>query len=313
MEEKTLLALLLIYEKFATAENKSRSYINSVIDEITEFDAFLGGNKGACEVTADDLRNYIVHLLSRPKKSRYPENNDPDSRLSPESIAHKFRTIRACGSWMYYEEFIPMNPFARVKPPKIPKRVTIYPTQDEMKQILDTMPRDKFIGNRDRCVAIMLYGTGARISEILNLRHEDIDFNTGQFTVLGKNQKQRVLFMSPKVFKAAYKYYHKYASKIASRYFFTCSNGKKLTRTHYEHLFSKYVKAAGIDKHVVPHSLRHAFARQYLINGGDALDLQHILGHSTLEMTNHYVAMVDQDVEKKMKKLSPVENLDIRI
>lgn len=305
--------LILIYQMFAKSENKSDRTIEATTEDVREYIRFLGGDKLPQDITSIDFREFLIQLQTRPKRTRYPGHSNPTGLLSSESVAHKARSVRAFWSWMFREEFITANPLARIKPPKIIKKTVVPPTPQEVSRIIELIPRQEFEGNRDRTIALTLYGTALRLSEALNLRVQDVNFNTGQMIALGKGGKERSLFMSPKVFKALFKYYSRWRPDSTSDLLFIHANGRKLTRFYYEHRFQTFVKSSCLDKHCTPHSLRYAYALEFLRNGGDPFVLQNILGHSTIDMTQKYVKLANTDVEKSMKALSPAEQLDVHI
>ena len=141
-----------------------------------------------------------------------------------------------------------------------------------------------------------------------------MDFDTGQFKVLGKGAKERILFMPPTVYKSMFKYRRRWRPKVASEYFFVTDDGKQLSRFNLEHRIHDYGQKAGIaGVQCSPHILRHSFAIEFLRDGGDIYSLQKILGHATLEMTRHYARLADRDVEAKLRTFSPVEKLRLRV
>jgi len=119
--------------------------------------------------------------------------------------------------------------------------------------------------------------------------------------------------MSPKAYKVLYKYYSHWRPKVASSYFFIHEDGRKLTRSYFEHRMQAYVHKANISKACTPHVLRYSGAIQMLRDGCDPYTLQKILGHSTMDMTRRYLKIANSDVEKQMKSFSPAEQLDIRL
>ena len=185
-------------------------------------------------------------------------------------------------------------------------------TPADVTKLLKAIPRNDYKGYRDSCIITTLYGTGQRISEILCLPKDNLNFDTGQITVIGKGKKERSLFMSPTVFKAIYKYSLNHRPNLPSYYFFIHEDGRPLTRYYFEHRMQAYVKNAGMTTICTPHILRYSYAIQFLRNGGDPFTLQKILGHSTMEMTRRYSKIADSDVETKMKQYSPAEQLGVK-
>ena len=186
-------------------------------------------------------------------------------------------------------------------------------TSADVTKLLKVIPKKEYAGYRDSCVIILMYGTGLRISEVVNLYKDNVNFDSGQIKVIGKGKKERSVFMSANVFKALYKYNSQQRPATPSHYFFIHEDGRPLTRFYFEHRMQAYVKKAGITAVCTPHILRYSFSIQFLRNGGDPFTLQQILGHSTMEMTRRYAKVANSDVEAKMKQYSPAEQLGVRL
>ena len=312
MEVKSLGYFLAMYEKFTIAENKSPRTIEAVRDATKKFEEFLGGCANLNDLQPEDLRRYIRYLQQRPKWSGHPTIKGTHGNVSPAAIASYVRSIRSLFSWMAKEKFISQNPFAEVKPPKVPAKVINPLTPDEVSRLLKAISHRDYGSRRDSSMVIALYGTAQRLSELLGLKLSDIDFDSGQIKVTGKGSKERHLYMSSRVFKALFKYRSQWRPEVSSDYFFVHLDGSRLSRYYFEHRMQDYVRRAGLTTRCTPHSLRYASAVQLIRNGCDPLTLQKILGHSTLDMTRHYVRLANTDVEKKMKAFSPAEQLDLK-
>jgi len=313
MEADNLGHLISVYEKFAAAENKSDRTIEAVTNAARKFDVFLGGNSDPKDVKADDLRVYILYLQKRPKWSGHPTIKKDHGNLSPNAIAHHVRHIKSFWSWMASEKFIKYNPLAQVKTPKETMRTATPLTPEEVTQILKVIPHNDHRGYRDSSIIVALYGTLLRISELLDLQLPNVDFSSGQIKVVGKGERERSVFMSPKAYKALFKYYSYWRPKISSEYFFVHDDGRKLTRFYFEHRMQGYMRNTNITKVCTPHILRYSGAIQLLRNGCDPYTLQKVLGHSTMDMTRRYLKIADSDVEKQLKSHSPAEQLDIKL
>ena len=313
MEAKTLGDFVYIYEKFSAAENKSPRTIEAVNSAVGKFDSFLGGSSNPKEIRSEDLRAYILHLQESSRWSGHPTIKSNHGNLSPAAIASYIRSIRSFWSWMQREKFIDHNPFAQVKPPKVPVKIVDPLTPEEVTRLLKVIPRNNLQGYRESCIILTLYGTALRISELLDLNLSNVDFDSGQIKVIGKGNKERSVYMSPSIYKALFKYCTRWRPKVTSDYFFIHEYGRRLTRFYLEHRVQVYIQKANIAKKCTPHILRYSFSIRFLRNGGDPFTLQKILGHSTLDMTRRYVQIASSDIEKKMKSFSPAEQVDIRI
>lgn len=312
MEENGLGYFLFIYEKFAIAENKSPRTIQTVKYAVTKFDNFLGGCTDVKAVEGEDLRRYIRYLQEKPKWFGHPTIKQDHGNLSDNAIASYVRSIRSLWSWLKSENFIDENPFKQVKPPDITERIVDPLTPEDITKLLKVIPRHKYTGYRDGCIIITMYGTGLRISEVVDLPEDNVNFDSGQIKVIGKGKKERAVYTSASVFRANFKYHSQYRPRVTSNYFFVHEDGRPLTRFYFEHRMQAYVKKAGITTVCTPHTLRYSFAIQFLRNGGDPFTLQQILGHSTMEMTRHYLKIANSDVEAEMKQYSPAEQLGVR-
>jgi len=314
MEARNLGSFLFLYRKFAKTETKSDRTIETVTTAVTLFDRFLDGCEDVSKVTAEDLRRFIRELQSRQKWNNHPTIKNDHGGLSPFTIANYVRHIRAFWSWLHREGLIENNPFEGVKPPQVPHNIVNTFIPEQVKQLLAVIPRDSHKGFRDYSIVVTLYGVGPRISEVINLKSENVNFDTGQFKVLGKGARERILFMPPSVYKSMFKYYQRWRPKVASEYFFVTDDGKQLSRFNFEHRIHNYGQKAGIAAvQCRPHVLRHSFAIEFLRGGGDIFSLQKILGHATPEMTRHYARLADRDVEVKLRTFSPVEKLRLRV
>lgn len=314
MDAKNLVVFLSLYNRFAAAENKSNRTIESANAVIRDFDHFLGSPHDISTIRPDDLRNYILHLQAKGRWSGHPTIHQHHGPLSQHTIATYTRTVRAFFSWLTREGFLETNPFTNVKPPKAPRKIVPTITAEEAEQFFQSIPRNDAKRYRDLAFLLTLYGTGVRLDELASLKTENVNFDTGQFKILGKGAKERVISMSARVFKVLYKYSTSWRPKSDSTYFFIDNNGRPLTRFIVAHRMKKYCARSGItSSKCTPHVLRHSFAVQFLRNGGDVFSLQKILGHPSLDMTRHYAELAQSDVEKSMKVFSPAESINIRI
>ena len=220
MEARNLGSFLFLYRKFAKTETKSDRTIETVTTAVTLFDRFLDGCEDVSKVTAEDLRRFIRELQSRQKWNNHPTIKNDHGGLSTFTIANYVRHVRAFWSWLHREEFITENPLKKVKVPETPDLIINTFTPDQIKQLLAVIPRNTHKGYRDRTIIILKYGVGLRISEVIELKTENVNFDTGSIKVLGKGGRERVLYMPPTVYKAMFKYAEKWRPKISSEYFF---------------------------------------------------------------------------------------------
>jgi integrase/recombinase XerD len=311
MDEKNLGVLVSIYAQFLKAENQSPRSTEAVNAAVTRFGEYLD-TTDITTVAANDLREYIRHLQTRPKWESHPTITSNGELLSPHSIASFVRSIKTFWSWLAREEFIVTNPLKDVSLPKIPQQTVKTLSPEQFQKIIKVIDKRSARGYHDYAWLMLLYATGMRIDELASLRIPDVNWDNGQLHVLGKGCRERNLWLSPKAYKVALTYYRKWRPEVSSDYFFVQESGRKLTRHFAAHRMYHYRDKAGIAGiRFHPHLLRHAFSLEFLRAGNDPYTLQKVLGHSTLTMTLHYARLADRDVEIKMKKFSPIEYLDI--
>jgi integrase/recombinase XerD len=150
-----------------------------------------------------------------------------------------------------------------------------------------------------------------RVSELTNLKIEDIDWTENMFLIMGKGRKERIVPFSSRLKRVLWKYLNK-RSYIENDYLFLDIYGEKMTRHAVQQMTSKYGKKAKITKvRVSPHTFRHTFSKMWILNGGDIFSLQKILGHTTMDMVRNYVNLASSDVQIQHKKFSPLDRMDL--
>ena len=208
------------------------------------------------------------------------------------------------------EEYIPSNPLKNIKLMKNTTQVEGL-TMDELKLLLDGFNQDTYAGYRGYLLTLLLADTGMRCGEAINLKWNQIDFKHDVVTLNAsetKSGKMRFVPFSKKTNRVLREWKQEVA-EVSEYYVFPSIYGDKPYRQReYRNLLSQISNELGM-KHVHPHMIRHTFATQYLVHGGDALSLQKILGHSSLEMVRIYVDMSQKDITYKQNKFSPINFL----
>jgi site-specific recombinase XerD len=162
-------------------------------------------------------------------------------------------------------------------------------------------------------IVLLFLDTGIRLSELVQLNVSGIDFGAGEFRVLGKGGKERIVPMGLATRRAIIRYVEHFRPQPVAlqedRLFLTVA-GDPISRDSIAKMLERLGRRVGVTR-LHPHLLRHTFAVRYLINGGDVFTLQKILGHSTLDMTRRYVTLANRDVKDKHRQYSPVDNLGL--
>jgi len=237
--------------------------------------------KPPAEVDDEDIKEYLAHMMS-------------DHSLSNASIALIKASLK-----FFYTEILGKN-LTRIKTPKASKKLPVVLSQKEIKYLIDNTENPKH-----RLLIELLYSTGLRLSECINLRYIDLDLNEGIGWVrLGKGSKDRIFIIS-EIFKKDLLKYKEKINGDGKGYIFMV-NGRKMSPRSIQHAIKISAKRADIEKDVHVHTLRHSFATHLLENGVDIRKIQKLLGHSNLQTTQIYTQVSSEEI-KKIK--SPLDML----
>ncbi len=295
--EKTIVSIPLVSENEMLNSAEKNIIDNKILKKI-EIEMRL---RGFSMNTIDSYLLYNQKFLEYIKKS--PEDVTEDD--IKEFMAHKMEDSVSNGSLayiksalkFYYGEILGKN-FSWIKTPRSTKRLPVVLTKSEIKELLDSTENEKH-----RLIIELLYSTGLRLSECINLKYSDLDIkeNIG-WVRKGKGSKDRIFIISD-TFKNDLIIYKE--KKGASEYIFTV-NGRKMSPRGIQHAIKVSVERAGIDKDVHVHTLRHSFATHLLENGVDIRKIQQLLGHTNLQTTQIYTQVSSEEI-KKIK--SPLDAL----
>ena len=238
------------------------------------------------------------------------------------SVFHVWKGIRAFYKWAAPEFGIQRPDLALTRPKYSLPEVQPF-TQEEVKQLIKaverTTPADgrrkgftmaRASALRDRCIILTLLDTGLRASELCRLTLADLDLQAGMVTVKpyrsGLKSRPRLVPVGQSARKVLWRYLAERQARPSDPLFLT-QNEKPLDRGQLLHLLVRLGERAGVH-HTHPHRFRHTFAIQFLRNGGDVFTLQRLLGHSSLEMVRHYLALAEADDESAHRRASPADN-----
>lgn len=241
------------------------------------------------------LRAYVVYNQTRTTAR--------GTLLSGSALNSLIRSLRAFATWLREEELVDRDLFGRVTVPKAPRLVkpTVSPT--EIQTLITTVRQGKRNALRDEAILLFLLDTGARAKEACTLTANAIDWERGIARVFGKGGRERYIPFSAVTAKAMRRYAVR-ARRGDGAAFFQSEEGHPLTTSGLNQICRRLTKKTGI--HVAPHKCRHTFSIQYLRNGGSVFALQKTLGHSSLDTTLRYAALVTDDLVNEHRDHSPV-------
>ena len=206
------------------------------------------------------------------------------------SIDRKLSSLRGFYKYMANEGYIKNNVFSLVNGPKKEKKLPRSFEDNELEELFN-VPDDAPLGQRDLLLLEMLYGTGVRVGELVNIKVKDIDFNSKSILILGKGNKERVVTYGEYCSDALSKYlndgYYRLNIK-KSDYLFLNKNGECLTERGVRYILDQIIKKTSLNKSISPHMLRHSFATHLLNEGCDLITVQKLLGHESIKATQIY-------------------------
>lgn len=233
-----------------------------------------------------------LDIVIRPEIVRYLNYLMFEKQLSKTTVSNVLSVLKSFYSFMLDNGYISSNPTRGINNIKLDKKAPVYLTFAEMKDLLDTA-----VDPRDRILVRMLYATGVRVSELVNIKKKDIDFDRSTIKVFGKGAKERIVLVPDVVIRELFDYS---APMGAERRLF------ELTPRTVQRDIRSLARRAGINKNVTPHKLRHSFATHMLQNGGNVVAIQKLLGHTSLNTTQIYTHYNVDELKEMYARTHPL-------
>lgn len=243
---------------------------------------------------SETIKNYLYKNLS-DKKSR--------------SQARSISALKSFFNYLVFEGLIKDSPISNIEAPKLERKLPEVLTEDEINQLIKSVDLNHVFGQRNKTIIEVLYGTGIRVSELVNLKLSNIFFRESILKVNGKGDKERFVPLG-KIASTEIKTYLNIRDrmKIDSKntdILFINRYGRKLTRSMIFKIIKDASKSIGLEKKISPHTLRHSFATHLLKNGADLRTIQLILGHESITTTEIYTHLDTFHLEEVLKKYHP--------
>ena len=311
-----LVRLTESYAHCLGSEGKSPKTIEWYSANLKRFAKFLNDNhlpESVTEIYKEEARKFISHLQTEVTRWENHSGIKDDKRLSAYSVQGYARTIKAFWSWLIAEGYITHNPMTSLKLPKTPRKVISTFSQEQIARMLNCVDKKSSHGFRNFTMILLLLDSGIRLSELINLQMDNIDFLQSCILVKGKGNKERVVPFGSQVRRTIRRYIMHFRPEPDSPVIgevFLSENGLPLKPRAIQSMLlrlSKKAKISGIRCNA--HRFRHTFAKQYLLNGGDIFSLKEILGHSSLEVVQIYVSLASSDILRQHRKFSPVDHV----
>ncbi len=261
-----------------------------------------------------DVNHLLVHADVDAARSYLALLNA--KAYSKATVARKLATLRSFYKYLVKSGHIKSNPLTSVKTPKQDKKLPKFLEYAEVKKLLETPPLDNWLGARDRAILETLYSTGIRVSELVALNMDDVDFLGEVVHVRGKGKKERIAPISSSALQSI-QHYMEFRNKRAQsntnfdgKVLFVNKHGRRLSTRSVRRKMDKYLRIAGMDPDISPHTLRHSFATHMLNNGADLRSVQELLGHQSLSTTQVYTHLTTAKIKEVYDAAHPRDRAD---
>ena len=280
--------------KYLSSEKRfSEHTIKSYTTDLKQFTSFLLSEFQIIdeinEISFQIIRTWIASLLEKG--------------INPRSVNRKISTLKTYFKFLIREGVLIENPMTKVVAPKSKKRLPIFIEEDQIASLLNEVQFEEgFIGQRNKLIIELFYVTGIRLSELINIKISDVDFNNQSIKVLGKRNKERIIPLSSNVVNDLNIFIE---NNHKNKYLFTNLEGDKLYNKLVYRLVNKYIGEISSVNKKSPHILRHTFATHMLNNGADINAIKELLGHANLSATQVYTHNTIEKLKTVYKQAHP--------
>lgn len=292
--------------------------MNRLIDEFVKY---LSIQKNYSDMTTlnykKDLEEYSIFLKSKDykyDKIDYKKCIDyllflDEKKLKKTSISRRLSSLRTFYKFLVLNNYTKSNPFMLVSSPKKEKRIPSFINYEGIEEIFNIPNTDTIDGQREKVIIEVLYGAGIRVSELVNIKMKDIDFDNKTILIFGKGSKERIVSFGEPAKDAMKKYINdarkKYLKNNESEYLIVGNNTDRLTTRRIEQIIDKLITKTSIKMNVTPHMFRHTFATHLLDNGCNLIAVQELLGHESLSSTEIYTHVSNEHLREVYMKCHP--------
>jgi integrase/recombinase XerD len=278
--------------------NLSENTLSSYKNDLLTFISFLSDYNifDPSEISSDKITAFFKSLKN--------------IGLTNASTARYFSSLKGFFKYLTKNNYIVKNPIEKINAPKLSKKLPDVLNFNEIEKILSKPDISETLGLRDRAILELLYACGTRVSELINLKLQDLFLQEEVIRVLGKGSKERLIPIGSSAIKWVEEYLSKSRSLImkiskSGNYVFLNSRGTKFSRMGVWKIIDRYVKEAGIKKQVHPHTFRHSFATHLLEGGADLRAVQEMLGHADISTTQIYTHIDREYIKQVHKQFHP--------
>ena len=274
-------------DEFLKYIDVERNYSDNTIinykKDLEEYETYLKeNNKNIKDTDYKFIRSYLTYMF--------------DKKYEKKTVSRHISTLRSYYKYLYEEKKIKKNPMELISNPKLDKKLPNFLYYDELEILLNIPDKSTTLGLRDALILELLYSTGIRVSELINIKMKDINRSNKKILIMGKGSKERYVLYGDVLSNLLDIYIDESRSKLNknSEYLILNKNGNGITDRGIRLIISKILKQGSLDFHVSPHTLRHTFATHMLENGADLKSVQELLGHENLSTTQVYTHVTNE-------------------
>lgn len=274
----------LKYER-AYSDNTVGAYMN----DLNKYEEFL--KKDILESNTEDLEKYLKYIKN----------------LESTTVAHKITSIKSYFNYNIKRGIVSVNPADKVSRPKLTKHLPEYLTEEEVGKLLDVEVKSPY-DYRNKTILELLYSSGIRISELVNIKTPNYDSEECLIRIMGKGSKERIVPLGDYAVNIMNDYMNNYRPLINKKhtdYVFINNRGDKISRQFIFKVIKKEALKKGIKKDISPHTLRHTFATHLLKNGADLRIIQELLGHENISTTQIYTHVTNNKLKSDYETYFP--------
>lgn len=266
----------------------------------------LPGDLPLSHLTEQNVKLFIQHHRERAHKKR-------DGTLSSYTVKGTVASLKVFFTYLFNEGYMRENLSLKIKTPKVCKKIIQTLSAEQIRALLSAPNKNSFAGFRNYCILLMFLDTGLRLSELAYLKADAVNLSTNTLRVLGKGNKERIVPFGMSLRKSLEKYLTWRGKLPGQDAVFVDQFGRTLKLRLVEKMVQWCGEKAGITGiRMSPHTLRHTFAKMSILNGMDAITLQYILGHTSLEMVRNYVNLTQQEITLQRNRVSLIDRMGIQ-
>lgn len=287
---------MLEINKFLSYLKENRNYsdltIKSYSIDLREFSDYI--NKDLTTVNKSDVKKYLNYLFIKEDKNK--------------TVSRKISTLKSFYKYLHTNNIIGINPVTNIKYPKKEKSLPKFLAYNELEIMID-VSKEGFCGVRNNLIIELMYATGVRVSELINIKLDDIDYYNKSIRILGKGSLERIVFYGDYVSELLILYINGQRKELLNgkqnNYLILNKNGDNITSRGIAKIIDNIIKQTSIKVKVSPHTLRHTFATHLLDNGCDLRSVQELLGHKNINTTEVYTHVTSERLKDVYFKSHP--------